>query len=241
MRIAIISLGWLGSSLYDFWEDQGHEVFGTYHSSPKLKKNEQQYDFNNGVVPRQVMESDLIFFNLPPSKIDSIDNYRRFINETSGQRIVFTSSTSVYGNEGIVNEDTTPVPETSNGKFLVELENLTLAHSDKNVVIRPAGLIGGDRHPGKFLSDKISRSHTSQKVNLIDREDLITLIDKAINQSSIQVLNVVNSHHPEKGQYYIEYCKKNGLALPEFKENGSYKDKIVETKYEDFKVKTRLP
>ena len=241
MKIAIVSLGWLGSSIYDFWETKGHQVYGTYFSKSKNKVNEGRYDFNHQKVPSEVKDADLILFNLPPSKIDSVDQYKAFLEEKGAGSIIFISSTSVYGNQTHIDEDTPAEPTSANGQLLLELEDLTLNQSEDKIAIRPAGLIGGERHPGKYLSGRTSNSHPEQRVNLIERQDLINIINQTLDDKSIRVINAVNTHHPKKREYYSQYCSKNGLPLPEFKESQQLNDKVVNTKYERFKVLSKLP
>lgn len=70
-------------------------------------------------------------------------------------RIIFTSSTSVYGDApGVMKEGTERRPVTASGKVLKELEdwlhNLPGTQVD---IVRLAGLVGPGRHPGRFCRE----------------------------------------------------------------------------------------
>ncbi|MBK0695992.1 SDR family NAD(P)-dependent oxidoreductase, partial [Klebsiella oxytoca] len=69
-------------------------------------------------------------------------------------RIVFTSSTSVYGNvNGTVKENSPRLPQTASGQVLKELEDWLHNLPGTSVdILRLAGLVGPSRHPGRFFA-----------------------------------------------------------------------------------------
>lgn len=240
-KVSIISLGWLGQELYKNLEKQGYKVFGTYHNSPKGFSNELQYDFNNDDIPPEVLNSDFIVFNLPPSKITNIERLDFFIKRLSNQKLIFISSTSVYGSQGNVDESTPPKPETKNGIFLFESEELIKKCMKSYFIIRSAGQIGGDRHPGRFLSGRKNLDGGKSLVNLVSRIDLIEIINKVILKNENIIVNAVNSSHPTKKDYYTKYCEDNKLPIPHYHDadQGS-ENKVISTRYNEFFVSTKL-
>ncbi|MDO1499384.1 hypothetical protein Q2T40_03905 [Winogradskyella maritima] len=75
---------------------------------------------------------------------------------SSVEKIVFVSSTSVYGEiHGEVDEDTPPNPSTESGKQLTEAEKIFKdVKNFETTIIRFGGLIGPDRHPVTMLSEE---------------------------------------------------------------------------------------
>ncbi len=93
----------LENSSAQAFKSEGHEVVGSYAHEPKGLEGEFRYDFNRDPFPEQLQNCDLIIFNLPPSKIESFDVFESFVKKTSC-RFIFVSSTSVYGQNGEVDE-----------------------------------------------------------------------------------------------------------------------------------------
>jgi nucleoside-diphosphate-sugar epimerase len=239
MRITIIALGWLGSKLYKYWEDKGHEVYGSYFSRPK-GLNDFYFDISENKIPKEIESAQVIFFNLTPSGIGSLKNLESFLGKVSNKKFIFISSTSVYGPQGMVDELTKPLPDTQSGQFLLECEQLVKILCPNHLIIRPAGLYGEDRHPGKYLSGADNISNPDHPVNLVGEDDLIKLIDNSFERKEISLLNAVNTHHPSKKEYYQGYCKKMGLAIPSFRNDSDIPFKIVKTIHEEFEISSIL-
>lgn len=238
-KVTIISLGWLGTALYNKLESE-FDVLGTYFNSPKNGKNQIPFDINNNLVPKEILDSDVVIFCLPPSKIISDKHLYRFISPLKNKKIIFISSTSVYGMQGNVNENTIPNPETMNGKRLLEWENYIVANCPSYQIIRSAGQYGPARHPGRFLAGRENISGKNQSINLISQNDLLEIIEKSISSSDFQVINAVSTQHLNKENYYKDYCLRNNLIPPQFSEETSKLDKIVDTIYSEYLVTTSL-
>jgi nucleoside-diphosphate-sugar epimerase len=89
-------------------------------------------------------------------------------------RIVFTSSTSVYGNvNGTVKENSPRLPQTASGQVLKELEDWLHNLPGTSVdILRLAGLVGPSRHPGRFFAGK-SAPDGQHVVNLVHLQDVV--------------------------------------------------------------------
>lgn len=240
--ISIIALGWLGSSLYDFWESRGHAVTGSYHVRPKGRQREVPYDFQQQDIPRELLQSEVILFNLTPKGIARAALFSRFVRQTAHRKIIFISSTSVFGNQGAVTEAAVPYPETPNGRLLLECETLLRQLSPQSVVIRPAGLYGADRHPGRSLSGRHMVVEAAERINLIGLDDLMGICDAALHDDFPPLVHAVNEHHPLKHEYYSDYCSHHGLVPPDFSITpNDTASKIVHTQYDAYRVSSDLP
>jgi hypothetical protein len=122
-------------------------------------------------------------------------------------------------NSQTVTEATPVSPETISARWLVEVEDLLrLRFSEKLTVIRPGGLIGGERHPIKSLSGKTGVSGGNEKINLIHREDLIGIITNI--PPKLGLVHAVAPFHPLKADYYREWANKLELPSPTFTESN---------------------
>jgi len=238
--ITIISLGWLGKQLHQDLLPLYQNVSGSYLSTPKGLENEFLYDFTKEIIPIELESSDTIILNLPPTLMLSPTNLTHFIKNIKGKRIILVSSISVYGNQGDVNEETTPLPSSKRGRLMLDFEKVLEEQCTNYLIIRSAGQYGKERQPGKFLSGKKDILGGETPVNLISRDDLITTIIKALDDTKRKVINAVNTNHPKKNEFYTEYCQENKLELPHFKNEHLDETKTVSTLYEEYKISSSL-
>lgn len=225
-KIAIVGCGWLGSSLAEFYLEQGDKVFGTTRTPAKANSLK-----NLGVEPFLLnsFEDDLswlgamdfLVLNIPPSAFK--DNYAQFmvhiVRHTGTQtKIVFISSTSVYdNNDSMVNEKETSIGNSQRGKNVFDAETeLQKAVGSRLTIIRMAGLVGKDRHPVKFMTGK-NYAGKSEPINLIHLADCIGLIDAVLEKSCWgETINGCSGEHPEKGEYYTWAANELNLHPPNF-------------------------
>lgn len=219
MKISIVGLGWLGSELARVLKKK-HEVSGTTRRDEKA-----QVFRNEGIVcetlnPPQVpstelMDADVLVVNIPPfsGQLAWIQSW----NLNAHTHVIFISSTSVYGQEeGLLNESVDPAPVTENGVLLVS-EETWIRSLPRHTIIRCGGLTGLARHPGKILSGRKNLSGGNQPVNLIHLDDVIGFIKLVIDEKKTgEVYNLVSPLHPTRRDYYQGYCLSHQLPLPEF-------------------------
>ncbi|MCT4640857.1 MAG: hypothetical protein N4A33_01080 [Bacteriovoracaceae bacterium] len=237
MIISIISLGWLGLALYEELKDF-YDVRGSYHFTKKNIKKEFFFDVNKTYVPRQVLDSNIIIINLPPSKISSPVNFLNFLKKIKDKKIIFISSIAICENKGVFNEQTVLNPIGKRACRIKELEDVVTSIIENNIIIRAAGLIGEGRNPAKILSGK--KQVENGNVNLIERSDLIYIIKQALDEENIRLIHAVNQNHPLKSDYYNSICKKLGIEQIDFKQNIKTSEKIVETIHEKYQVTSSL-
>jgi nucleoside-diphosphate-sugar epimerase len=132
---------------------------------------------------------------------------------------------------------------------LLEIEKLFLTNSQfETSVIRFAGLIGYQRHPGRFFIQKDEDNTLSCKairnpeglVNMIHRDDCIGIIQAVIKQQSWgEVFNGCSSQHPTRREFYswaiADYCGEEKLEM-KFLEDANSSFKIIDNN----KVKNHL-
>jgi len=167
-----------------------------------------------------------------------------FIEKSGIQKVIFVSSTSVYGDSFPIveiTEETKPNPDTESGKQLVIVEILLQSNLHfKTTVIRFGGLLGDDRHPIKFLAGRTNVENPHAPVNMIEREDCIGIIEEILKQVQHdnwgETFNAVAPQHPTRKAYYHKKAEIFYLPLPTFAEDSESKGKIISSE----KVETIL-
>ena len=267
-KIAILGCGWLGLPLAKSLLSKGYEVKGSTTSESKLEilENARILPFQIQLEEHQIIgniedflkETNVLVIDIPPGlrRETSTSNEMTFVNkvktlipfiEKSGaQKVIFVSSTSVYGDGFPIVEitvETQPNPDTESGKQLVIAENLLQSNPHfKTTVIRFGGLLGEDRHPVKFLAGRTNVENPDAPINMIQREDCIGVIEKALEFARNdkwewnQTFNAVAPQHPTRKAYYHKKADILNLPLPTFAENSESKGKIISSE----KVETIL-
>ena len=216
----IIGLGWLGQKLSQKLNDDGIKVWGTHRDT---------FSFESNSLPRTFC--DVLFLNTPPLTNIPAQAYAEKVLENSAAKIIFISSTSVYTkNVGRVIESDTPLPDTKSGQWLLDVETILFEENrDRVTVIRPGGLIGGERHPVRSLSGRMDVPNGDHVVNLIHRDDLISIICASDN-FSFGLINAVSPFHPTRELYYNQWAQKLKIPGVDFARSVS-PDRIVDSKY----------
>jgi nucleoside-diphosphate-sugar epimerase len=265
-KISILGCGWLGLALAKSLFLKGYEVKGSTTSESKLGvlKNAGISPFQIQLEEHQIIgtikdflkETDVLVIDIPPGlrREISTSNEMTFVNkvktlipfiEKSGiQKVIFVSSSSVYG-DGFpiveITEETKPNPDTESGKQLAITETLLQSNPHfKTTVIRFGGLLGDDRHPAKFLAGKTNVENPDAPVNMIEREDCIGIIEEILKQVQHdnwgETFNAVAPQHPTRKAYYHKKAEIFNLPLPTFAEDSESKGKIISSE----KVETIL-
>lgn len=239
-HIAILGLGWLGEPLALELHKQG---FGIHGSTTRLSqlKTLSKHPFYTGriqVTPEGILgdwetfiaNAEILIINIPPRRIEDIERIypeqiQQIIKHTPPHiKVVFVSSTAVYGQSDLpCKEIDMPIPIKASGKAVLAAEKALEAHFGARVsVLRLAGLIGPNRHPGKFLAGKHTLKNPDVPVNLIHQTDCIGLIKAIINQDAFgETFNGCASHHPIRKAYYQNAAKIIGLLQPKFLESAT--------------------
>lgn len=238
MKVSIVALGRLGTLIYKKLENTTN-VIGTFRNKPK-GVNEVFFDFNSTEVPLDIVNSDVLIFNLTPTVISDFERFKKFVEISNPKKIIFISSTSVYGNQEVVNENDETLPESISGKLLKKCENYLLESVKNSTIVRPGGIIYETSHPAYFMSSKKIKVGLKERVNLISVNDLVNIIVKILDKN-YKIVNVVCAHHPLKKDYYLNYCKSHNLLPPIFEISNDLKFKEVHTKYNELRIESELP
>ncbi len=231
--IGILGCGWLGVPLGKYLQQLDYTVKGSRTSESGVvelqKKGIEGYcvvleDDQALGLDTFLDQVDTLLISLPPKRPTSEVGYVRKIQlllDASAsypiQRILFLSSTSVYGSRGNSYDETSPVvPETFSAKALVSSEQLLDEYPIPSVIVRLGGLIGVDRNPIYYLQGR-TIPNPKGKINFIHQEDAVRGVATLVSHSELQgIFNLVAPHHPLREDYYLHMAQKVNLPVPEF-------------------------
>ena len=248
-KIGIIGCGWLGLPLAELLLKKNYLVKGSTTSKEKLQKLENYkidsylLEINDrgikGKIGSFLDELDVLIINIPPkSKVfpnnkysKKIKSLAKEIKKKSLDKIIFISSSSVYGsNQGKIDYNTKPLPDSKNGLEILESEKI-ITKNKKCTVIRFGGLIGKNRHPVYSLIKKSKISDPNAPINLIHLEDCIQIIYSVIkNEKWGETYLGVSPYHPKKIDYYNDKCKSLGLKEIHFSNDNTTNKEVTDSK-----------
>ncbi|UXY12655.1 SDR family oxidoreductase [Kosakonia sp. ML.JS2a] len=236
-KVAIIGLGWLGMPLALSLTARGWQVTGSKTRQDGVEAARmcgiESYVLN--LNPELVCEPDdldalmnvdALVITLPARRSGpGEDFYLQAMQEIVDSalayripRIIFTSSTSVYGDvSGVVKENSPRNPVTASGRTLKELEDWLHNLPGTSVdILRLAGLVGPARHPGRFFAGKTAPDG-DHGVNLVHLEDVIAAITLLLQSpKGGHIYNLCAPEHPTRATFYPAMARQLGVEPPKF-------------------------
>jgi nucleoside-diphosphate-sugar epimerase len=226
--ISILGCGWLGLALGKKLAELGHTVKGSTRTPEKMNVLADagilpyRIDFDQAVSPETLLaftRCDVLIVTVPFSKKkkpnENVALFRMIANtfHLEGiERIIMISSTSVYPEkEGLFTEEEFDALDPMREAELCFLEKFNSA-----LVVRFSGLIGPERHPGRFLAGRKNLPGPQSVVNLIHLDDCIGVLQSAIEQNIEGALNACMSDHLTRQEFYTTAAKALGLEPPTF-------------------------
>jgi nucleoside-diphosphate-sugar epimerase len=267
MRVSIVGLGWLGEPLADYLLLNGFEVKGSTTTSEKASRLEKKgikacpFFLNpdpEGDGWQSLFVTDILVINIPPQSRSvtgnfywqQIESLRQLVNKAEIPQVVFVSATSVYPD---LNQDASELDgltlENTGNRTLLKAENLLWENRTFDLtVIRLGGLLGDDRIPGLYVSNKKDVVGHAP-VNYIYREDAVRMLHWIIKKGLWnQIYNGVAPYHPARREVYEKNAEMLGFPPPlsyEHPETTSWKrvasNKILQTGFEFFHHPLRFP
>ena len=232
--VSILGCGWLGKSLAISLLDEGYIVKGSTRSKDKLETLEI-----NNIDPYIVdittfdefdsfLNSDILIIAITSKDLDGFQNLISQIENSDVQKVVFISSTSVYGRLNKVMTEEDAVLNTP----LAEIEDLFRQNNFfETTIIRFAGLFGDERQPFNWFKNGRKIPQPKGFVNMIHKEDCIEIIHTIIDQNCWgQTFNACSNHHPTRREFYTLAKLSNDFEVPKFEDNEVYEWKIISSK-----------
>ena len=233
--IGVLGCGWLGTALCNNIKKQNWQVRGSRRSEIgilKLKESgidayqiEVSKSNMTGSIKPFFKEMETLIISIPPDRKENdfsqiIKQLLLILKTTSVKKIIFLSSTSVYGNtEGFFNEKSTTKPKKISSKAILETEKLISNYFIPSIIIRLGGLIGFDRNPIFQLQER-KISNPNGRINFIHQKDAIEGIMTLLSYTELEgIYNLVSPHHPIRESYYKKMALKYKLPKPKFEKD----------------------
>lgn len=209
MKISVIGLGWYGEPLARELLKDGHKVSGTTRTKMKclefLRSGISAEVLDSSLIPsEEMLNSDIVILNIPPFK-EELAWFKSFPWKKDAW-IIFVSSVSVENK-----------PDSESAKILKAEEDWVKDYFPTWTILRFGGLYGKERHPGKYLAGKKNIPEGDKPISLVSLEETIAATKEVI-QHRVQkdTLTIIGKDRRSKREFYTEYCRLNGLPLPEF-------------------------
>ena len=240
----IAGCGYVGFRVAQVWRKRGMVVYAITRSSQKAEELADAgiqpivFDIAEARIPK-LPDVDVMLWSVGFERSSAvsrhaiwIDGLRRLVNalpdrtDADARRILYTSSSSVYGNchGQDVDESTVPDPPTEGGQACVAAERLLQEFSLQSSVcvsiLRLAGIYGPHRllrrvedlHNGTPIT-----SPPDEWLNLIHVDDAVTAIDKVSRMEwPPSLLNVVCKQSTTRREYYSVLANLAHAPLPIF-------------------------
>lgn len=231
--ISILGSGWLGLPLAEHFITQDYKVHSSTRSIerlPELKRIKAQdfiVDIDNLGDISQFLQAEFLIINITCKNLNSFAQLIKQIEQSMIKKVLLVSSTSVYANlNTVVTEDQGSELENNS---LWQIEQLFRHNAHfATTVVRFSGLVGYNRHPGRFFRLGKVVEQSDAPVNLIHRDDCIGIINAIIEQDVWgEVFNGCAATHPSKREFYTHARTLLNLPAPEFAKTSELAYKIV--------------
>lgn len=234
-QISILGCGWLGKPLAISLLKQGFAIKGSTTSEAKFSEFQEigitPFLINLDSLTHNIsafLDSEILIVSLPSKDLEGFKNLICQIEKSAIKKVIFISSTSVYGNsEEVVTEESETLPSVL---ATIEMLFKNSIHFE-TAIIRFAGLFGYNRKPGNFFKDGRKIPNPDGFVNMIHQDDCIQFIEKVIEKNAWnQIFNGCADTHPTRKDFYTKCTLDIGLKLPEFEEVGQINQKVISNK-----------
>ncbi len=224
-RISILGSGWLGLPLAIELNQQGYQVKASSRSEERLSQVKQAgisayiYDIESAENDSDFLQAEILIINITSKNIDAFSKLNKNIENSTIKKVLFISSTSVYKDttdpkQQLISESNI---QALNPCPLLTIEKLFQDNSHfETSIIRFAGLVGYQRHPGRFFLQIQEDGSVKCKpiknpdapVNMIHRDDCIGIIKALIQQNHWgEIFNACASDHPSRRKFYSSAVK----------------------------------
>ncbi|WP_232688665.1 SDR family oxidoreductase [Halobacterium zhouii] len=236
MRVAILGCGYVGLELGRQLVAAGHDPVGVRRSEAGVAAIRDagfqavRADVTDADSLSAVPDVDAIVFaassggrGADAARNVYVEGLRTAVRAFGGrenppEKLVYTSSTGVYGDHdgGWVDEETPLDPTTEKTRVLVEAERVALEEAPKHginpTVVRFAGLYGPDRYR---LSRYVDGPVTEGYLNMIHRDDAAGAVRFALEEADEDVLLAVDDEPVSKWAFADWLADECGVDHPE--------------------------
>ena len=232
MNTVILGCGYVGLELGRQLREGGHDVVGVRRSESGLAAvadaglDPVRADVTDSETLSDVPDAEWLVFAASSGGRGADAAHRVFVDglgnaidefasrESPPERLVYTSSTGVYGDHGgdWVDEDTPLDPTTDKTRVLAEAEEVALSAPFESTVARFAGLYGPERYRlERYLEGPVTEGY----LNMVHRDDAAGAVRFALEEGVDDVLLVVDDEPVSKWEFADWLADACGVDSPE--------------------------
>ncbi len=233
LAVSVLGCGWLGFPLASRLVLKGYAVKGSTTQADKKAVLSNQgiapyvLTFNPDLHdnPGDFFSCDVLIITVPfrrlladphfyHQQISSILN--QLTHAQQNPKIIFTSSTAVYPNNGETwTEEDHVITDNARSTVLLAIEKDILARG--GTVVRLGGLYGPEREIHRFFLKAGLLKSAQGRMNLIHRDDAIAIMEAVMEKKAWgEVLNAVSDKHPSREELYTHLAAKYRVQQPSF-------------------------
>ena len=254
MKVLIFGLGYVGSQLAGELITAGHEVVGVRRtidegptSSFEIRAADVLHPPDLQALPQPV---DAVVYCVSSSRGgvdvfrkvfgDGTKNLLQWLAKNPPARLLFTSSSSVYGQTdgSTVTEESDAVPDSETGQILVNAEREILrtaaAWDCRATILRVAGIYGPERGHLflKYLRDEATITGDPHRhLNQIHRDDVASVIRQPIEHDSPpKIINVADDEPVTQTAFFEFLSQRLGKSIPPTGESTPRRKRAVTDK-----------
>lgn len=245
--ISILGSGWLSLPLARQLAQQNHRVCVSTRSPDKQAElTAEGYTTHlvdiasTETIPAEFLDSDTLIIAITSKDIDSYKKLIPLLASSPIKHVLFISSSSVYQNLNREVSEDEGVEDTQHPLYQIETL-LRESPGFSTSVIRFSGLVGPNRHPGRFFRGGKTVKQPDAPINLIHLDDCLKLIQAVIDQSAWgDVFNGCSDTHPKKRDFYSETARSLGRQPPVYDTDATLSFKQVSNEKIKQKLKLQL-
>jgi len=237
--IGLIGCGWLGEALTKELVSQKYSVIVSTQHQEKIEALSQlgaqveRFSLSDQQPSQDHFQLSLfkqscLIVAIPPGirqgKTDYPDKIKHLVQLAESadvKQLIMISSTAIYnGLTGNIDENVSIDLSAKKTSVIHLAEKQAFAFSGHTIILRLSGLVGPNRHPGKFLRGNRLLSDPEATTNLIHQKDAVGLLLGLINTSNhTAIYNGSSNTHVSKREYYEQAAISIDLPKPQFNED----------------------
>ena len=236
-RVWIAGAGYLGVPLVQQLQADDYAVSASSRT-PREGVVWHAWDFAAHSALQDFQAANTWVVLLPPSSGSDYVAHMRHLCAQAQQlhtaHVVYASSTSVYGSEArVCDEESCVAPESDHAKQIVRCEQIWQNSGLPCVsILRLGGLYDDERHPVRRLSGRVAIQGGKHPVNVVSRSSAVAALAQHVTHSQGGILNVVETAHPSRSEFYSQEALRLGLPLPEFDASDESDGKTVISRHQ---------
>jgi nucleoside-diphosphate-sugar epimerase len=220
--IAILGLGYTTQRLARRLRHRDIPVFAAVRRPERFAEFEALGVQLLGLTPDGFPPNAVLVHSIPPLSEPEQTAIHNLISGVAPRRIVYISSTGVYGSQSIVDANTPPLPDDEKGRVRVGEEHWITRQPEQSVpapwsslILRSAAIYG----PGRGVHVRLREGKLPRGTGMVSRihvDDLVALIETGID-SELQGAWPVADDLPASSDEVAAWCAAYmGLNAPEY-------------------------